>query len=99
VQTDFLLAQHLPGGWGFDVALTSAALKARQLIRELPVKGVSHRGKPLGEYLAMADEIIETLLQCHGIVAWDHANCVRCSGEPGLARSQGGQLRVEPRIA
>jgi glycosyltransferase involved in cell wall biosynthesis len=78
VDRDFVLRQHLPGGWGFDPALTIAALSLREEIPELPVTGVSHRAKPLGAYAQMAEEVVLALLRAQGMVDWTHEDCVAC---------------------
>lgn len=82
VRKDFLLDNHLPGGWGFDIALTLAALRVAPAIPEVSCLGVSHRTKALGAYSDMARAVVRAVLQAQGIVAWDHADCIKdaCSG-------------------
>jgi glycosyltransferase involved in cell wall biosynthesis len=78
VDRDFVLGQHLPGGWGFDMALTVAAIAAHNELPELPVAGVRHRGKELSAYVEMAEEVVVALLRARGIVGWTHEDCVLC---------------------
>jgi hypothetical protein len=79
VDRDFVLGQHLPGGWGFDVALTAAALGACEQVPELPVTGVRHRRKDLSSYVGMAEEVVSALLRAHGVIGWTHEDCVLCN--------------------
>jgi len=83
---DFALSQHLPGGWGFDVALTLAALARGGLVPELPVEGISHRRKPLRAYCGISREVVETILAAQGLSDWDHADCTLCNA-PARAQS------------
>ena len=78
VDRDFVLEQHLPGGWGFDAALTVAAIAAREELPELPVTGVRHRAKDLSAYVEMAEEVVFALLRARGIIGWTHEDCVLC---------------------
>lgn len=86
----FLFDQHLPGGWGFDVACTLAAAKSGRAIPELPVRGVTHRHKPLIEYVDMAREVCLAVLRATGSVPWDHTDCTRCPDLPALEDHQPG---------
>ena len=79
VDRDFVLDRHLPGGWGFDVALTVAALAARGEVPELPVAGVRHRRRELGDfYVEMAEEVVVALLRARGLIDWAHEDCALC---------------------
>jgi glucosyl-3-phosphoglycerate synthase len=79
VDSEFVLAQHLPGGWGFDVALTAAALRAGHQLFELPVESVIHRRRPeKNDYTEMAAEVVASLLGACAIADWDHSSCTRC---------------------
>ena len=79
---DFALSQHLPGGWGFDVALTLAVLAGSGPVPELPVEGISHRRKPLQAYRGMSGEVVEAILAARGLSDWDHADCTLCNASP-----------------
>ncbi|WP_267278733.1 glycosyltransferase [Arthrobacter sp. CDRTa11] len=79
VARSFLSNTHLPGHWGFDVALTMAALQTGVAVRELPVRNMTHRAKPLTDYKEMATDVGRTILQSAGLLPWDHVDCVRCS--------------------
>lgn len=79
---DFALSQHLPGGWGFDVALTLAALASDGLVPELPVEGISHRRKPVQAYRGMSREVVEAILVAQGLSDWDHTDCTLCNAPP-----------------
>lgn len=89
VDRDFVLRQHLPGGWGFDVALTVAAITAHKALPELPVTGVRHRSKDLSAYVEMAEEVVFALLRARGIIGWRHEDCVLC----GRMAADGDRLR------
>jgi glycosyltransferase involved in cell wall biosynthesis len=78
VDRDFVLQQHLPGGWGFDVALTVAAIAAHKELPELTVTGVRHRSKEIASYVEMAEEVVFALLRARGIISWTHEDCVLC---------------------
>jgi glucosyl-3-phosphoglycerate synthase len=88
VDRDFVLEQHLPGGWGFDVALTVAALATRGEVPELPVKGVRHRSKGISAYVDMAEEVVRALLRARGVIRWTHEDCVLCHRIGGLRPSR-----------
>jgi Glycosyl transferase family 2 len=88
VDRDFVLEQHLPGGWGFDVALTVAALAARREVPELPVTGVRHRSKDISAYVEMAEEVVRALLRARGVVRWTHEDCVLCHRNGGVRPSR-----------
>jgi glycosyltransferase involved in cell wall biosynthesis len=79
VSRQFVLNQHLPGGWGFDVALTIHALSSFGTIPELVVKGVAHRQRPLREYQGMANDVSLAIFGAVGIKDWDHSDCTLCS--------------------
>jgi glucosylglycerate synthase len=80
VDSEFVLAQHLPGGWGFDVALTAAVLRSGRQLFELPVTSVIHRRRPeKNDYAEMAAEVVDSLLSACAITDWDHSTCTRCS--------------------
>jgi glucosyl-3-phosphoglycerate synthase len=80
VDREFVLAQHLPGGWGFDVALTAAVLRSGHQLFELPVTSVTHRRRPeKNDYKEMAAEVVASLLSACAIREWDHSSCIRCS--------------------
>jgi glycosyltransferase involved in cell wall biosynthesis len=81
----FLFAQHLPGGWGFDIACTLATVRSGKPLPELPVRGVAHRHKPLIDYVGMAREVCLAVLRATGNVPWDHADCTYCSAAPVLS--------------
>ncbi|MET9253969.1 glycosyltransferase [Streptomyces sp. NPDC003717] len=74
----FALGLHLPGDWGFDVALTLAGLDRAGEIPEHAAPGVVHRRRPLGAYQAMAEQVGAAILRHHRLLPWDHANCTRC---------------------
>jgi glucosyl-3-phosphoglycerate synthase len=76
---EFVLDQHLPGGWGFDVALTLAGIEAAGSVPEISVSGVTHRHKPLVEYGSMAREVAFAILAARGLIPWSHRDCVLCS--------------------
>lgn len=78
-ESKFLFAQHLPGGWGFDIACTLAVARSGRPVPELPVQGVTHRHKPLIEYMGMAREVCLTALRAVGTIPWDHSDCTCCS--------------------
>lgn len=79
VDRHFLLNQHLPGGWGFDVALTLAAVAAAGGVPELPCPEITHRVKDLAEYSEMAREVVVAILRSRGLVPWDHNDCLIAS--------------------
>ena len=81
LQRDFLLEQHLPGGWGFDIALTLRALDVFGTVPEIVVKGVSHRQKPLSQYAEMSHQVISAALISKHLIPWDHSDCILCAGE------------------
>lgn len=78
VDREFLLGLHLPGGWGFDIALTLSAVSSGHGLPELRCGGVSHREKPIAEYREMASEVAAAILRGEGLVDWEHGDCVRC---------------------
>jgi glycosyltransferase involved in cell wall biosynthesis len=78
VSRQFLLNQHLPGGWGFDIALTVASLRSTRRIRELEASGITHRTRALGYYKQMAEDVIRAGLQSAERIPWSHEDCVRC---------------------
>ncbi len=80
-----MLAQHLPGGWGFDVALTVSVLRSGQQLFELPVTSVTHRRRHVSDYTGVATEVIASLLSACAITEWDHASCTRCSSVTSAA--------------
>jgi glycosyltransferase involved in cell wall biosynthesis len=80
VEREFVLGQHLPGGWGFDVACTLSAVRSGNKVLELPVAGVRHRRKKLAEYIGMSAEVCSAILRVTEQVPWDHADCTRCQG-------------------
>jgi glycosyltransferase involved in cell wall biosynthesis len=79
VQRDFLINAHIPGGWGFDVAITLAALVGLDSYREIPTSGVTHRRKPLEQYRGMAEEVCAAILHQLGKVEWHHEDCTFCT--------------------
>ena len=79
---EFALSHHLPGGWGFDVALTLAALEHSGMAPELPAPDISHRRKPLDAYRMMSREVVEAILAARGVIDWDHADCTLCNASP-----------------
>jgi len=87
VERDFLLNAHLPGDWGFDVAITLAACSISGPPREMPVRGVSHRSKSLPDYVEMAEEVTKAILRWAGLTPWDHSTCVRCVATASVSRS------------
>jgi len=89
-ERSFLFSQHLPGGWGFDIACTLAAANSGSIVPELPVSGVTHRHKPLIEYVGMAREVCLAALRATSTIPWDHSDCTRCA--PALAL--GSQQRI-----
>jgi glucosyl-3-phosphoglycerate synthase len=82
IDRDFVLSQHLPGGWGFDVALTLAALASDGSVPELSVEGISHRRKPLRAYQGMSRDVVEAVLVAQGLADWDHTDCTLCNASP-----------------
>lgn len=78
VDTSLFRSLHLPGGWGFDVSLTMAALSKAGAIPERAVSGVSHRVKPLQDYRAMAEAVSRSMFIGAGIADWSHADCIVC---------------------
>jgi hypothetical protein len=92
VKRDFLLGLHLPGDWGFDVALTLAALRAVGDIPEVPCTDASHRGKELDEYVPMAEQVVAAILSSTNLMSWDHHNCIMgpaCSLHRSLLNCRG----------
>jgi hypothetical protein len=79
VAREFILYQHLPGGWGFDVACTLAAAKSGHKVLEVPVSGVRHRHKQLIDYVDMAEEVCVAALRATGRIPWDHSDCTHCN--------------------
>ncbi|AQS66431.1 glycosyltransferase [Streptomyces pactum] len=75
---DFVLDLHLPGDWGFDVALTLAALDRAGEVPERPAPHVTHRRRHLGTYRQMAEQVSAAVLRHHHLLPWDHGNCTRC---------------------
>ena len=75
---EFLMAQHLAGGWGFDIGLTIACIRAGVPVEEIAVNGVEHRVKKLDEYAGMASEVMCGALRAIGLLAWDHVDCTLC---------------------
>ena len=84
VDRDFLLEQHLPGGWGFDVALTLAAHAHHGSVPELRVSGVQHRHKPLEAYADMAAAVSVAILRAMALLEWDHDDCIGCANGGGV---------------
>jgi glucosyl-3-phosphoglycerate synthase len=99
IDREFVLEQHLPGGWGFDVALTVAAIAAHEELPELPVTGVRHRSKDISAYVEMAEEVVFALLRARGIIDWTHADCVLCrrTAANGLREGSGDGRAVAHR--
>jgi glucosyl-3-phosphoglycerate synthase len=79
VDREFLLAQHLPSGWGFDVAVTIAATRKAGCLPEVRVPGIVHRHKDLESYLAIADEVAAAVVRVSEIMSWDHCDCLLCA--------------------
>jgi glucosyl-3-phosphoglycerate synthase len=97
LEREFVLSQHLPGGWGFDVALTLAGLRSAGAAPELEVDGIAHRRKPLTAYRSMADDVVAAILAAAGVRDWDHRDCTRCSQPLSAARRQSeGVARAAP---
>lgn len=88
----FVLGQHLPGGWGFDIGCTLAAVSYGCSIPELPVVGVTHRHKELLDYVAMAEEVCLAILQATGKLQWDHTDCTLCAAETSQLVQGGPKL-------
>ncbi len=78
VNRDFVLDQHLPGGWGFDFALTMCVLRQGLALPEISVEGVSHRQRPLEAYIDMSSEVVRAGLVAAGHLPWSHKDCIRC---------------------
>ena len=78
VDRDFVLSQHLLGGWGFDLSLTLSVLGLGVPLPEVRITGVSHRYKPMSDYVAMAHDVLRAGLIAGGALSWDHYDCVRC---------------------
>lgn len=78
VRSSFLSKLHLPGGWGFDVALTLAALREPGYYSEIPVMGITHRAKRLVEYRGMAEQVAAAILRERSLTFWDHSDCTLC---------------------
>lgn len=83
VSSRFILDRHLPGGWGFDVALTLAALDAAGDIVEVPAPEVSHRRRALTEYVDMADDVVAAILTHFRVLRCDPQDCIRCPAPAG----------------
>lgn len=75
VARQLLLEEHLPGGWGFDIALTLSALRCGRGVREDVRTGISHRTKPIGDYADMARDVCVAALRQSGRLDWDHLDC------------------------
>lgn len=95
VDRDFVLSEHLPGGWGFDVALTLAGLRQAGAVPELETAGVSHRRKPLESYRSMASEVAATILASTGMTRWDHCTCTKCLSTADTASEVDDVLDLE----
>ncbi len=87
----FVLEQHLPGGWGFDVGCTIAAVRDGCRIPEILVSGVTHRHKPVSDYVEMANQVCLAILRATGRIAWDHADCTQCGS---VASQEANLLKV-----
>lgn len=87
VNRKFLISQHIPGGWGFDIGLTLCALRQGQDILELRIGGVTHRRKSLLAYESMAFDVARAALQIFGTIAWDHTDCIYCDSSVSLIGS------------
>lgn len=78
VNRDFVIQQHLPGGWGFDIALTIKVLRNGLHLPEISVKDVTHRQWPLEHYVQMSQEVMQAGLIVSDYLHWDHENCAKC---------------------
>jgi Glycosyl transferase family 2 len=95
VERQFVLEQHLAGGWGFDVGLTIAGLRHAGTVPELSVQGISHRRKPVADYAGMAQEVAQAILVGTGRIEWDHSDCARCAADSDGAAA--GHHSAHPR--
>jgi glycosyltransferase involved in cell wall biosynthesis len=75
---NFALDLHIPGDWGFDVALTLAALDHAGEVLEQPAPHITHRRRQLGAYRLMAEQVSAAILRHNRLLPWDHGNCTRC---------------------
>jgi glucosyl-3-phosphoglycerate synthase len=89
LERDFVLSQHLPGGWGFDVGLTLAGVRSAGTVPELRAFGITHRRKPLAAYSAMAHEVAAAVLTGEGFTHWDHRDCTYCTALAAVEREPG----------
>jgi glucosyl-3-phosphoglycerate synthase len=78
VRRDFLLGRHLPGGWGFDVAMTLSAWADDHKVLEISAPHIRHRHRPVDDYIGMAGEVVATILTHHGVLPATHRDCTRC---------------------
>ena len=81
VNRKFVLLQHIPGGWGFDIALTMQVLNSGLPLPEVPVEGVTHRQRSLESYVEMSHEVIRAALIIQEKIPWGHEDCIRCQRE------------------
>lgn len=77
-ESDVLNTLHLPGGWGFDVALTVECLNRGWLIKEFEATGVSHRVKTLEDYSLMASQVALAICHFSSERDWNHDGCIIC---------------------
>lgn len=62
VKRSFVLENAFPSNWGVDVSLSLNALE-RKSYGELKIEGVSHRKKPITDYLEMSKDVIDTIVE------------------------------------
>jgi len=103
VSRQFLLEQHLPGGWGFDIGVTVSALRASGKIPEVETPGISHRQKATSSLKGMANEVLRAGLQSFGLIPWSHEDCTKCidrvEGLPrGDRRDRGYGVDIRSRL-
>jgi glycosyltransferase involved in cell wall biosynthesis len=79
VRRSFALGSHLPGDWGFDVALTLSSLARSREVVETPAPRVEHRRRDLGDYRVMAEQVSAAILRHFGALPWTHDNCTACT--------------------